>query len=340
MALRFFDSFDHYATGDIAEKWTSAVGMSVVAGVGRRGTAAIGHTGGAAHLRITLDPQPTWIMGAAIKRPAILSGGYLLWLGDVSSEQCGLYLNLDGSVSFRSGTTTLGTSIASIPEGIYTYVQLKVTIHDTLGSYEVRFNKDTVLSATGVKTQNTANASANVVCLVSRLSTNDAPAYSNIAACYDDFYVCDGVGDMNNDFLGDVRVDSALPIGPGAAAQFTPSAGSNYQCVNEGQPNNDTSFVMSKTPGHIDTYGFADIVHEPSGILGVQVLANAKKDDAGERSIATQTLSGGTNFSGATQSLGTEYKYHRAILEVDPATAQPWTKEGVNSAEHGVKVAA
>lgn len=338
MTLRFLDSFDHYTTSDITEKWSSALGMSIYSGAGRRGTAAIGHQNGNAHLRITLDPQPTWIIGVAIKRPVIAGGGYLLWLGDVSSEQCGLYLNLDGSVSFRSGATTLGTSNASIPLGIFTYVQLKVTINNTLGAYEVRFNKDSVLAATGAKTQNTTSASANVICLVSRLSANDGPSYTNGVAYYDDFYVCDGAGDRNNDFLGDARVDLMLPTGAGTTTQFSPSTGANYQCVNESQPNDDTNFVSSNTIGHIDTYAFADITHDPVGIYGLQVLANVKKDDSGERLIATQTRSGASTYSGEAQSLGTSYKYHRDIWEIDPATLQPWTKDGINNAEHGIKV--
>jgi hypothetical protein len=60
----------------------------------------------------------------------------------------------------------------------------------------------------------------------------------------------------------------------------------------------------------------------------------------GTRQIAEVCRSGGTNYVGTTQTLGSSYLMYRQIHETDPATSAAWTQTGLNSAEFGVKVVA
>lgn len=186
-------------------------------------------------------------------------------------------------------------------------------------------------------TQNSSNATVNVIGFGTGVTgSNDCHEDFYI----DDLYVCDGQGTANNGFLGDCRVDSYLPTADGANTGLTPSSGTtHFSLVDDATPNDDTDYNESATVAAKDTYGFADIVHNPASVFGVQVNLNVKKDDAGFRQVKEVVHSGGTDFPGTAQALSTSYAYKSAIREVDPATGAPWTKAGVNSAEFGMEIA-
>lgn len=345
MTLRFCDGFDHYATADITEKWTSTTGSPAInSTAGRRsggGLLSPNASGSATNVVKTIDAQSTWIVGFAFKA-SVISGTIrsIVSLLDAGTAQATLKLNNDGTLSAMRSTgngTVLGTTTFALSTGVVYYIEIKVFIHDTTGTFEIKVDGSSKLALTGQDTKQTANGTANQVLLGA-----DA-AITLSTYTYDDVYVCDGTGSTNNDFLGDCRVDAYLPNGNGNSSQLTGSDGNstdNYLLVDESPPNDDTDYVEHATVGNKDTYAVTDMSHTPSSIFGIQVLANAKKDDAGARSLATVTRSGGTDNDGATQALSTSYVYYAQIRETDPNTSAAWTKTNLNSAEFGVKVAA
>lgn len=336
MALRFIDSGgDYYSTAQIGRKWPggATTGGSINAAGGRRGSNGLNMTNATYHK--PLDAQGTWIVGLALlmDQAPFNSTCIPIALYDGVTEQLSLRLEaVTAKLIVSRNGTTLATSAAGLTLDVFNYIEFKAVISDAAGSYEVRVNGVNVLSASSVDTKNTANATADNV-RFSVAGTNG----TNIA---DDIYICDGTGAANNNFLGDVRVDAKLPDGAGTHTDFTPSAGSNFQCVDENPATDDTDYVQSTTVNHVDTYTFGDITHIPVAIFGVQVIMTARKDDAGVRSIAGKALSGGTMGTGATQALATTYTQYREIFENDPNTAAAWTKTALNAAEFGIEVAA
>lgn len=337
MTLRFVDSFDHYATADIGQKYSgSSNNPTIVAGNGRRGTASLRMNSSVASVTRVLDAQATWIVGFSIRTTA-LPGSDLPFLTfqDAGTAQVDLRLRADGTIRTTRNGTALATSASALSAATTYYVEAKVVINDTTGSVEVRVNGSSTgwINITGQDTKNTANASANGIMITSPVSSTD----------FDDLYICDGAGSTNNDFLGDVRVDCYLPNGNGNSSQLVGSDSNstdNYLLVDEASQNGDTDYVQSATAAQKDTYGFADMSHTPTSIFGVQINMIAKKDDSGNRSICSVTRSGGADTDGATQALGTTYSDYREISETDPNTAAAWTRTNLNNAEFGVKVAA
>lgn len=336
MALRFIDSGgDYYSTAQILRKWPggATTGGSVNAAGGRRGTNGLNMTNATYHK--PLDAQGTWICGLAflLDNAPFNAGLVLIALYDGVTEQMSLRVELTSAklIVSRNGTT-LATSAAALSLDVFNYIEFKVLISDTVGTYEVRVNGVNVLSGSGADTKFTANATADSV-RFSVAGTNG----TNIA---DDIYICDGTGAANNNFLGDVRVDAKFPDGAGNSTGMTPSAGSNFQCVDETTANDDTDYVQSDVATTKDTYTFGDITHVPVAIFGVQINMTARKDDAGARSIASVVRSGGADTDGATQALSTTYAQYQQIIEKDPNTAAAWTKTALNAAEFGAKVAA
>lgn len=338
MALRFVDSFDHYATADVLLKYTSSsLTPTISSGNGRRSTASFRSSGGGVLIK-TLDAQASWVVGFSFRVAALPSGALaFLSLRDAGTTQVDVRLNTDGTLSVTRNGTGLSTSALSLSAATTYYIEFKATINDSTGSYTLRVNGASFTTGSSVDTKTSANASANQVAVGA--ITNLAQGSCDI----DDFYICDSTGSSNNDFLGDVRVDCYMPSGNGNSSQLAGSDGNstdNYALVDEASQNGDTDYVQSATSSQKDTYAIADMSHTPASIFGVQVNMVAKKDDSGTRSICAVTRSGGSDTDGATQALGTTYFCYTEIRETDPNTAAAWTRTNFNNAEFGVKVAA
>jgi hypothetical protein len=119
---------------------------------------------------------------------------------------------------------------------------------------------------------------------------------------------------------------------------FTPSADTNYECVDESPADDDTSYVESSTSGHTDLYNYTT----PSvsyGIVGCQVNTVCRETDGTPFSLKTVCSSNGTASEDAGQAIGTtDYVSLNRIVEVDPDTTTAWTFEGLNAALFGIKV--
>lgn len=333
MSLIFIDGFDHYATADIAKKWSATTGSPTInASGGRRGGGCLSAAGTASVIR-TVVAGASFVMGAAIDAN-VSSTPVLFGLYDAGTVQCDLRVNIDGTLSVtRSGAAlTGGTSTQTLTAG-YHYIEWKVTIADSIGANTCKVRVDGIdwiTVAAGQDLKSTANASANQVKVGSP---------SGGSSLFDDFYLCDQGGSTNNDFLGDVRVDAVYPTSDGANSAWAPSTGTtHYTLVDEAAPNT-TDYVESGTVAQKDTYGMGDISHTPASIFGAQVSIAALKDDAGVRLIKPVTRSGGTDYSGASQALSQSQVYYLEVRETDPATSAAWTKTGFNAAEFGVECA-
>src|SRR6185437_13665423 len=75
---------------------------------------------------------------------------------------------------------------------------------------------------------------------------------------------------------GDLRVECVMPNGPGAHTQFTPSAGANWQNVDEVPPDDDTTHNDSSTAGQLDTFVHAALAGIPSSIAAVAVQVRGR----------------------------------------------------------------
>jgi hypothetical protein len=360
MALLFMDSFNHYATADLTTKWTSSgsapgnVTTSIAAG-GRRGSGSLRLTVAGSPTSTTLafaqkvlaPGTATAVVGCAIAVSSstlahVTGGNPLVSVRDGATAQVTLRLNADLTLSVLRGPiggTVLGTSSSALSAGVFAFVEWKVAIHPTAGTVDLRINGVSVLSLTGQNTRNTANTSWTSVTL-NNVEAN--AAWNSVTTGgtidYDDLYVLDSNGAAPwNDFLGDCRVDAILPTAAGATTGWTPSAGANWQCVDEPVPNGDTDFTSATTIGLTDTFVVQDIPVAGSVIYGVQHNLSVKKMDAGAALIAPVIRHGGVDFVGADIAPGTTYAYGLQVAAVNPGTGAQWTEAGFNAAEFGYR---
>ncbi len=151
--------------------------------------------------------------------------------------------------------------------------------------------------------------------------------------------VWDTTGPYINGYQGPIRLESANPNAAGDSSQMTPvGAASNYQCVDETVSNQDTDYVEDSTSGHIDLYNYATLSDVPNSIAGVMVKSHAKNPDVGTKTFRTLAKNNATTTNGSDKTLTAAYTQFTEFFPLDPNTAAPWTKSGIDSAQFGVEV--
>lgn len=244
------------------------------------------------------------------------------------------YINSSGLIEVRnSSDTLLGTSSGHgmMLGNTWYYIEVKVYIHDSSGTVTVRLNEAEVLSLTGQDTCNGSNAQVGAVALCS----NGTTIY------YDDFYMLDTSGTKNNNFLGDVRVDAVRPDGAGTHTDFTPSAGSNYQNVDETYPDDDTTYNDGANVNDQDSYGLPALPSPAATtIFGVKDQITVRKTDAGAMECKLLTVQGGSDYLGDAINLSDTFTTHARIMEDNPDDSADWEDADISGGEIGVEITA
>jgi hypothetical protein len=326
---RFQESFDGFSVAQMVRKWTWAPGsyIDLAAAYGRNGNGMrIWNCSNPPYM--ILDAHQKWTCGFAWKKIGL--DFMLCGFRDATSLQVELRVDAVGHLYVtRNGTQIGGTSSYTVPEASWVYVEFQAFIHDTAGYFEVRVNGVCVLSGTNLDTKNTANAWA------------DGFIFGNPGskeAHYDDFYLNDDAGSAHNGFDGDQKVIAYVANANGSQNGWTPSTGADrYAVIDEKPANDDTDYIYSPTVDDIFSCAFEDFALV-GVISAVQVLALARKDDAGSRSIQIVSRVGGVNYFSPSVSIGNSYLYYRQIQETNPNTGSPWAPGDFNAAEFGAKV--
>lgn len=336
MALLLVEGWDEYATDDevVQAGWNGST-TSIVS------SASPARTGRSLRLSLNGDPctkaldatsSATVVVGFAVYIAGSTGTQDLLRLQDAGTEQ----INMEWAgteLTVKRGTTTLlTTSGLGLTGSTWYYVELVATINNSTGSVEIFVDGISRGSATGIDTQQTANAQITEISLIGA---------SIIIPYFDDLYVLDNSGSNNTSRLGPIAVETVFPNADGTTNNWTPQgAGSNYVEVDDNGPgaDDDTTYVSSSTASDKDLYGFAALTGSIGTIHGVAVSARVRAEDAGFRTLRTVARSSATEVESASKGLGVSYKAISHIYETDPNGGGAWTESSVNAAEFGIKI--
>lgn len=238
----------------------------------------------------------------------------------------------------RSGTTLAVAKNAVVP-GSFTYLEIKVKISDTVGTVEIRSNGQSVISLTN---QDTSNGGASVkVDAISLVGVATATSVYTEAVYIGDYYICDGTGSVNNDFLGPLIVEEILPDGIGNSSGWTPkTVVDNYTQVDETPLDFDATYVSTTTTVK-DTYTMSDLSDVDGTIFGVQIDACPRVDTGSNdlevlvrrnsvESNSTAVTVDWTNYASVAAAVS-------GMFETDPSSATAWTIANVNALEAGIE---
>ena len=325
--LMFTDSFDGYNYADITQKWMNVTNYSI--GSGRHGSNSLRASISSAVAYKSFSPQSTIIVGFAFKTAGLTTGTILQFL-DSGTVQCSLQLGSDGRLSVLN---SIGTSIGTVAGTLifidtWYYIEMKVTISNSIAvdSCVVRINEAIVINvAAGYDLQNTTNAYANQIALKGTGSYN---------VDFDDIYICDGSGTVNNTFLGDTKITAQHPTANGSSLQFNPSVASNWQNIDDPAFDGDATYNESITVGHMDLFPVPPLTTNPLFIHAVQVVYHGRKVDGPAR-VRSVLRIGGVNYFGVTWSLGDSYGCYLDFWDLNPSNGLPWTKVAYESCEVG-----
>jgi len=118
----------------------------------------------------------------------------------------------------------------------------------------------------------------------------------------------------------------------GTNSDWTPSAGSNHENVDEVGPDGDTTYNSSGTTTDKDSLTH-DGGNDFDAVLAVEVLARARKEDASDGSLKLGVLHDASESQGDAHTLSTDYTYYSDIFEVNPSTSLAWTPAELEATE-------
>lgn len=247
-------------------------------------------------------------------------------------------LSSDGSGHFRfwrngNGGAILATGTFVLAVNTWYWLWGYVKIHDTTGIVRLKVNNVTdIATTTGLDTRQDAAAGGDTADRIYCCRENNY--------VMDDIYVQDATGTTNNGDdidIGEVTIPYLVPNLAGDTTAWTPSAGSNFQTVDEAPPNDDTDYVAAGTSGNIDLYNLTDI-SGANAVKGVVVRTRAKKDTAGTKGFRQLLKSGGTVSNGPDIAPGTGYTTYGRALRKNPVTSADFTLAEITALQVGNEV--
>lgn len=237
-----------------------------------------------------------------------------------------LEMNTSGDLkAYNQPNSQVGsTASAVISDNAWHWIEVKVVLGTGAadGSIEVKLGGSTIIGpVTSIDTNNGNDLSFVYF------------AGSNGDSRFDDVIIMDGNGTGMNDFIGDSKIDVMIPNSDGSTTDWTASAGSDYQCVDDtpNAANDDTDYVYATSPNttELQLSNFSD---NPTTIHAVQVRTRSRKTDAGARTYRANILSGGSQGDGITMGLTTNYAWRRnGVFSRNPNGSVVWTKAAVNA---------
>lgn len=256
----------------------------------------------------------------------------MYWMDDdVSAINLILKMRNDGHLQFTNaaGTALHDISLRTVALKVWYYMEIKVHIHASTGTLQLKMDGADWIDETGLDTLYTGLVAIGGF----RLTGGSAP-YTH----WDDLVWQDDAGS----FMGDLRVETIMPNAAGSQSNWTiggsAPAATRHESVDEIPHDDDVTYVLSATNTQIDLYGYETIADSDT-VKCVETRVLAKKTDTGARSVQSRTYADtGNDLQGGTSNaLSTSYIWYRDVFETsDGSTA--WTKTLIDSAEFGVQV--
>lgn len=341
MAGLWCDGFDHYGNSSVARD-NMLDGVYAQLGNQVNVSTSIVRTG--TYSLRTLDGENNLItrrvFGGTKTRVGVGFGFYLSALPSVSNAlfpfsfrdsdnniQVKIGINTDGTITAYRDTTAIGTSDSpAVTAAAWQHMECWVTCDNSAGTVEVRVNGVTVLDLSSLDTQGQSTSamtqwafynSVNPVC----------------QSWIDDLFAADDSGSYNNDFIGDRRVLTQMPVADTAQADWPLSTGSDgYALIDDVSPDDDSSYIYAETSGLDSEFALDDLPEEVSAIAFTNLVHRSRKDEAGDCNVQTGMVSGGEVASGTDRAITSEYTYWGDVIELDPDTGAPFSRSGWNAA--------
>lgn len=344
MSLIFADGFDAYNTADeILRKWDNAQGTRTLQ-TGYAGSGKGYRLQSSGRIWTWLNDEMTKVVGMNIMREDHGEQKIIFYLagrcnsGNIQFDNnvhIMVQWNTDGTLQVTTTGSVVHAGTTVLTTSSWNHIELKVLVHASAGEFELRINGNLELSASGIAIQNATTLDAPM-----RLALGqNGGSTGNIT--FDDVYVLDGDGSVNNDFLGPCLIDTLYPDADEDCSWDTSTGTDHYVLVDDTAVDDDTTYVQSSVPEALDLYHVNNLPNIPQDIYGVLInadLCNAGDSLLGFHLVVRSDLT--DHETTATRTINQEYTRVSTILELEPTNDVPWTRSTVEDAFYGYKIEA
>lgn len=252
--------------------------------------------------------------------------GFVVQFRLSGNTQACIFFRSDGFVqAFRNTTagTSLGVSVGTVLVGSWQWFSIEADI-DNVGAFNVYVNGALVLAVAG-DTQQQASPGFDQVLFG---TIGDAAITFDL----DDIVITDNTETE----IPEQYWVLLAPTGNGAPIDFTPSAGTNWENVDENPPS-AADYNETAVSGDVDIYTYPNLPFTPTSISAVASVLYASRDGT-ITGFAAEINSGGTPDTGPTVSpaaAGVDTLSY-AFFPTDPDTLAAWTDAAVNALQAGI----
>lgn len=244
-------------------------------------------------------------------------------------------------LELRRGNIQVALSTtANLSANTWYSFQMKTYVDNSSGTCNVKIDDTEVISFSGNTAHNTGiagyeDAGFGVYSRV--ILRNNLPS----SIYFDDFFVMDGTGNTNNDFIdSDFRVEALTPSSD-ASGNWTSTGNNRYDQVNE-DTRNESKYLSEDTTGNQAIFELDNLSANAAAgtVRGMMLNSEGKLINRFKKipKFVTQNGSGGTVQDGDDIVCGLDdFINSNSIMEDDP-DGNSWTASTVNDLRLGVEL--
>lgn len=235
-----------------------------------------------------------------------------------------LVAGANGPLYFQRGSTTIVTGTTNIATDQVCHIEVRYKPDSVSGVVQVKLDQTLELDFSG----NTSDGGS----VINTFGFGSTIGEAYFAEGYIDDIVLDDAG-----WIGNSKIAGIKPNATGNSTQWTPSAGNNWECVDDIPPG-FSDYIKTNTVDKLDTYGLSDLTGSIQSIESVQVEAWCGKSGVptpGHVQLGLRTNS--NNYFSGNVDIPMNDSRVLNIWENNPYTGLPWTVSDVNSLEAGIK---
>lgn len=235
--------------------------------------------------------------------------------------------NASGKIKIYRGYTLLDTGTHTLSINTTYLIEVHVKIADSGGAVDVKVDGVSDITFSG-DTKEGAYTQFNSV----RLGFVSGTRYS--LAYFDNFIMDDAA------WIGDTKIQAIVPTAGGNSTGWTPSAGSNFACVDE-KPASDADYVSINANDVSDTYVTEDMSGNINSVKCVQIQSRTRTEGSPTpTNLKLVARSGGTDYLSGDKAVPAVEKALYNLWETNPADSLAWEEADVVALQIGIKSAA
>lgn len=254
------------------------------------------------------------------------------FLDESDNSQVRFGFTNSGDLKVYRGNTQIGSTVSAVfTVGRWYWLSMYVKVDSVAGRVQIYADGSLIFDFTG----NTQSSSSLYI-------TDVIMDQGTVAAAnYDDVFIMDSAG---SSFKGHLLIPHRLallqPTAAGTDTDFTASAGSPYQCVDDATFNDDTDYIQGSTPGHKSSFVLQDLPASALTVEGIFISSRERRTDSIPREVRFYVRDGGNTTPDAANHIPrTSYGAKTGdLLLINPATSLAYTPAEVNALQAGIEL--